>query len=345
MADGGNVPPLNGTNGGNVPSLNGTNAENVPCSSNATNGGNVPSSNGTKQKNDKSNKPKKNFRYGNYTCYYGKRKVNTITALDPRLKLFPPNFFKSKKILDIGCNIGAVTLQIAKKFSPQMILGIDIDSHLVGVARKNIKHYCDKDVQIINGFPESFFQKNGELREDLGCDDEIFKVNHFPDNVWFQNENYVLESDYHLEAVVPQYDVILALSITKWIHLNFGDAGMKRFFKRIFAHLNPGGKLVLEAQEFKGYYKKAKCDINLARNFSRIKFKPEEFKEYLLSDEVGFEEHEELGIPEIPDPGFKRVIENKRKRKIGDENGDSNPDEEVKQPNPKVIKFHDSDED
>jgi len=37
-----------------------------------------------------------------------------------------------------------------------------------------------------------------------------------------------------------EYDVILALSISKWIHLNWGDEGIKRFFKRTFKHLNRG---------------------------------------------------------------------------------------------------------
>jgi len=39
-----------------------------------------------------------------------------------------------------------------------------------------------------------------------------------------------------------------AFSITKWVHLNNGDAGLKRFFRRIFRQLRPGGRLLLEPQ-------------------------------------------------------------------------------------------------
>jgi 7SK snRNA methylphosphate capping enzyme len=62
----------------------------------------------------------------------------------------------------------------------------------------------------------------------------------FGRKVRFLCDNYVLESDDLLEMAQPEFDTILCLSTTKWIHLNFGDDGIKRAFKRMYAQLKPG---------------------------------------------------------------------------------------------------------
>ncbi|OMJ10549.1 putative RNA methyltransferase [Smittium culicis] len=53
-------------------------------------------------------------------------------------------------------------------------------------------------------------------------------------------------------------DVIFALSITKWIHLNNGDEGIQRFFRKIFSSLKKGGYFILEPQPWDGYRKRSK---------------------------------------------------------------------------------------
>lgn len=49
--------------------------------------------------------------------------------------------FERKDILDIGCNIGHITLSIARDLGARYVTGIDIDPKLIHIARKNIKHY------------------------------------------------------------------------------------------------------------------------------------------------------------------------------------------------------------
>lgn len=63
----------------------------------------------------------------------------------------------------------------------------------------------------------------------------------------------MLDRDELVEAQRPEYDVVLCLSLTKWVHLNWGDKGLKRMFRRIYRHLRPGGLLVLEPQPWSSY--------------------------------------------------------------------------------------------
>jgi hypothetical protein len=38
--------------------------------------------------------------------------------------------------------------------------------------------------------------------------------------------------------------------------------------------------------------------------YKAIKFKPEQFKDFLLSEEVGFVEYQEMGVPQAKTKGF-----------------------------------------
>lgn len=49
--------------------------------------------------------------HGNYTGYYTKRP----SLSDQRLSLLPEDFFKGKKVLDVGCNEGWVTCEIGTR--------------------------------------------------------------------------------------------------------------------------------------------------------------------------------------------------------------------------------------
>ncbi|XP_053203170.1 7SK snRNA methylphosphate capping enzyme-like [Panonychus citri] len=353
-----------------------------------------------------------NFQYGNYNRYYGYRNQNV--TIDPRISCFESCWFKDQHVLDIGCNVGHVTLTIARDFNPCKIIGIDIDENLIEAAKRNIKNYvksdpkvrdslrkrldinviskhnCGQSIEPINvqlngeengkcdeidakgeekNFPNGMDHLNGEaiklndhskspiesnlttvstestefavssssqslpinsstqsdpstkvnLISQSSFDDESptsvkrIKLDNskpvdFPRNVKFFCENYFLDCDDLLNGEKPEFDCILCLSVTKWIHLNFGDEGLKRVFKRMYRQLRSGGRLILEPQPWSSYKKKKLTSEITLKNYLSIKFKPDDFNEYLLSSEVGFSSSELLKTPIHESKGFQRPI-------------------------------------
>lgn len=179
-----------------------------------------------------------NFMYGNYKHYYGKRILDKDFH-DIRLDILgsQAEMFRDKQLLDIGCNSGHLSIQIARKFEVKSLVGLDIDRGLV------------KDAQ------NTIIQLKREAKSGPGQG--------FPHNMRFVQGNYVLEDDVLLEIERSQFDVILCLSVTKWIHLNFCDAGLKQAFRRMYQQLRPGGKLILEPQSFDGYKRRKKLSVSL----------------------------------------------------------------------------------
>jgi len=56
--------------------------------------------------------------------------------------------------------------------------------------------------------------------------------------------------------------LFVRLSITKWIHLNWGDIGIRKFFQNVFDALSSTGVFILEAQDFDTYEKKLKHEVS-----------------------------------------------------------------------------------
>ena len=142
------------------------------------------------------------FIYGNYNRYYGYR--NPQCSQDLRLKCFNKEWFQGKAVLDLGCNVGHVTLSIARDFNPQAITGIDIDPSLIKAAKNNLRYYMQSQVSVSGTsrsgieFPMSFSVTSGPLAAPVVLGNE--EKTSFPHNVAFKqviNVNYFIQRFYH----------------------------------------------------------------------------------------------------------------------------------------------------
>ncbi|KAJ3181285.1 hypothetical protein HDU87_001416 [Geranomyces variabilis] len=282
--------------------------------------------------------------HGNYADYYGKRSTRG-EWVDRRLPLLEKSWIEGKNVIDVGCNAGVVTIGLAALFAPKHIEGVDIDPTLVRKARarlalrgslvkmqaNNIISLSDDKTPVeamdvddeslasalpsrqdLDYFPTSCPSLYGSMPvvehdeyRGEGTDNSD-GAGLFPHNVTFRCGDWLHEPN--PSRAEFKKDVIVAFSITKWIHVNHGDAGLERFFKRCFNTLTPGGCLLLEPQLFETYRKAPVLFTRtMDENVRNAKLKPEDFESYLI-ETVGFQSVEKLGVPENRAAGFKRAV-------------------------------------
>ncbi|EEB05545.2 Bin3 family protein [Schizosaccharomyces japonicus yFS275] len=199
------------------------------------------------------------FRYGNYHSYYTIRGDGSL--MDPRLQRLPKRIFEGATVLDVGCNNATVTTQVAAFFDAKRVVGVDIDPVLIQKAHKHLEFYasrigprtdqCETMLERANFYPISAVKKFS--RRPLAFIAE--NKDEFPLNVEFFHGNIL---QWTPPSRCRRFDTILAFSVVKWIHLNFGDNGLLDFFEQVSQLLRPEGTFVLELQEWKSYEKAAK---------------------------------------------------------------------------------------
>jgi len=161
-----------------------------------------------------------------------------------------------------------MTLATANKFGAKSVFGVEIDNTLVTQAKENAK-------------------------------------SHYPGlKAHFMCQSYV-ETE---TPSAPLYDVAMCLSVTKWIHFNSGDAGVKELFRKVYASLRPGGVFILEPQPWKSYKAKYAWKEEWKANYHAIELKPGLFKHFLV-DEVGFASYELLSQGLAGSQGFQQKRE------------------------------------
>ncbi|XWS26808.1 hypothetical protein CRYUN_Cryun26dG0062100 [Craigia yunnanensis] len=226
---------------------------------------------------------------------------------DPRVKVLKKKWFEGKDCLDWISVVTAVVYDFvptsaAKKYKCKSILGLDIDSDLIEDAfwylrkfkkmesaqKKQANDSGVKAVQEVNRSEQCTTALSNE-GTNKGSNQHSSGERDLSDIVSFLRENFVQSR----HPPDKYYDTILCLSVTKWIHLNWGDDGLITLFTKIWRLLHPGGIFVFEPQPWESYEKNRKVSETTASNYHSIMFQPERFQEILL-DKIGFRSVEDV---------------------------------------------------
>ncbi|CAH8506049.1 unnamed protein product [Schistosoma rodhaini] len=206
---------------------------------------------------------------GNYCDYYRRRDPND------RLPYLMPEWFVGKDVADYGCHNGTLTFGVLEKFPEvKKIDAFDCDAELIANAQS---------------------MQREKLRWDIESNVRYEKIN-------FQVANWIDESTTNDE---PEYDTIMAFSVTKWIHLNHGDPGLMRFFRRAFNRLKPGGHLILEPQP-KSSYKRTRLTAKHRSIYETLKINPSNLEPLLV--DLGFSYFDTIKDPRPNEPFRRKII-------------------------------------
>jgi len=250
--------------------------------------------------------------FGNYENYYRLRCSQRWE--DPRTKVIRREWIHDRKCLDIGCNEGIVTIILAVRYQPKVIVGCDIDYTLINKAISHLRSLEKNKTMIeeIGGKDEDTpkSKRRKELLKRLQEMPKSFTIGlslpfepeeETKNNAWerliFRQENYIADMD-----TIERYDTILCLSTIKWIHLHYGDAGVKALFYKVYKTLNKEGIFVFEPQPWKSYKKKKHLDETMKKQYKEIKLTPDKFEDYLVNV-IGFKVIERV-VPEGVKKGY-----------------------------------------
>ncbi|KAL0632576.1 hypothetical protein Q9L58_008553 [Maublancomyces gigas] len=240
--------------------------------------------------------------HGNYRGYQGVSRHDGQNSashvVDYRLQVLVdtlPDIFAGKDILDVGCNNGAISVHLGNTTCriccPATVTGVDIDPELVKKARSHLSFRYSRtapgetttgnDPERNNYFPISSVMEHGHRPYP---EDPV--PTKFPRNVEFHCEDWAKTSI----SEAGSYDVVLALSMVKWVHLQHLDEvmtkGLREFFGKCHSSLRLSGYFVLEPQEWASYERAVKKNKSLGGNLQKLKIRPEHFESVLK--EIGF---------------------------------------------------------
>lgn len=172
-------------------------------------------------------------------------------------------------------------------------------------SKSNLKEILSK----LDTLPKSFLINLGIPQKSLDKKEQLSTISNannqlYPFNINFKQRNYV--SSFR-DNSTNKYDTIMCLSTVKWVHLNYGDIGVKLLFYNIYSELKDGGIFIFEPQNWKSYKKRRNLNERIKTNFSNISFRPEQFKTF-LEEVYNFKCINKLQPPSNSKKSFDRPI-------------------------------------
>ncbi|KAI8149903.1 Bicoid-interacting protein 3-domain-containing protein [Fennellomyces sp. T-0311] len=246
------------------------------------------------------------YLYGNYRNYYESRRGN-VDPHDGRLDLLDASLFKDKRVLDIGCNSGNITIMIGLQYQAKHVLGIDLDDVLIKKAERQLR--LVNSLRNPDGndaldilmrfmyFPRALATTHGFVPMSVPPN---YKSTEFPYNVKFETADW-MEMD---DPGQPQYDTIEPDEMDPYPPRRRRHQNV---LQKVYRVLKPGGSFVVEPQPYETYQRRAKLTDTLMAVFEAIQFKPDQFHDFLM-DDVGFTKFTDLGSSGEKLKGFDRPM-------------------------------------
>ena len=248
-------------------------------------------------------------------------------------------YLYNKLCIDVGCNDGKLTMEIAKLCRPRLIIGIDTDNKLIESAQKLSKRiifqheHGDISTMKAGQLLSKIISKDGNIPPSSSSSSALALV---PRAIAFtqscskaKTKSVAIENQFSYPYNVKflcktvfelssssLYEVVLCLSVVKWVHLQEGDAGLLHFLRRLHGLLRWDGLLILEFQPWKSYVNNRSTSERTKSVFATIRIRPENFQDILKND-VGFDLEGNLGTDLQTAAGFSRPIYLLRKKRQG----------------------------
>lgn len=219
--------------------------------------------------------------------------------------------FTEGTVLDVGCGDGQFSLLFSLIFKPKKLVGIDISKNCLLKASELKNRVLEPDfsgrtseesevTRFMAKCPSSLIQPNK-----IKHFDPVYRNNFIRDFRKYTDDKVSKEEAIRLKKGILfkmqnifnynesyQFSVILCLSVTKWVALNFGLSGIRKLFDRLKALLEYKGILVMDEPSmisFKHTIKKHK-EMQfkaLEFNFQQIiKMLVDEYKFIVIKEKV-----------------------------------------------------------